>query len=641
METSVIPLRFSSPVAMLLRLLFLASLLSSSLAAPASPSLYTQLSSLRFLNNGTTYSHSQYGYNPRLVLYGELENVTQPQFWWGPAAATAPTIVPILYEKAQNATPPTKCGPAATYEGHDMEGGDLATVVQSDWNVDECRSTCCQTVGCQAFTLALAPVDYLTCRQGQICCFLKSMIGSTEARSNMTSGTVLNPRASEYSVHPTNGMRSAVPLGGASCGSVELRADGTFHEWTIVNQSPAGAAKFGVVDQSLMAIRSEPVDGSADATTATLRTHPPAGLPGVSAMRYQGAYPASRLDVIEPSLAVDATVYAYFALKPTDLNRSATPSFTLSANVHNPSDKDQKVSFMWTLPIAFDSDTSRLNGSSIWSGTTLGPIDCMSLCQSSEACQSWTYASTGVCTLAAVVPLSYYRAGYASGVKGVWQWQQGRVAGTTSTTAASAGPLQHVRSGDVGGPSFGDVSLWPIISSVNTTPIDYTLTLGVKSDIVDLFYDFADDGQLGLPKNGNRTGAIGAAAVTAIVPAGANVTLSVVFSWYFPNRDHLYENIGNYYQNLFSDSIDVGQSIVESDGSGLSTVVDDILALQSVYYNTTLPEYLIDNLVNSFSHLRSAMWSANGTWRQWEAYDCVDVDSVRTSLTLLSSSLMC
>ena len=31
-------------------------------------------------------------------------------------------------------------------------------------------------------------------------------------------------------------MRIAVPLGGISTGSTELRANGVFHEWTIQNQ---------------------------------------------------------------------------------------------------------------------------------------------------------------------------------------------------------------------------------------------------------------------------------------------------------------------------------------------------------------------------------------------------------------------
>ena len=612
----------------LLLILSLCSLLSPSYAAPPS-SLYAQLSSLRFLNNGTTYSHSQYGYQDRTVLYGEVENVTTTEFWWGPAEATVPVSVPILYEKPHNATPPAKCGPGSVYDGQDMRGNDMATVVQTDWSVDECRTTCCQTDGCVAFTLAISPVQFMSCQQGQLCCFLKHTVGPTQPATNMTSGTVSNPLMPEFTLHPSTGMRSAVPLGGASCGSVELRADGTFHEWTIVNQSPAGAAKYGVVDESLMAVRSEPVDGSGNATAFTLRTHPPAGLPGVSAMRYHGAYPASRLDILEPSLAVDTSVYAYFALKPTDLNRSATPSFTLSANVHNPTSRTQQVSFMWTLPMAVEKDVSRLNGSSYAVNKSGSAFDCMTMCQQDERCQSWTYAASAAqCSLAAIVPLNYYQLGYSSGVKGVWRWRQGSATGSTNSTTASTSPLQYVQSVNAGGPTFGDVSLWPVLSTDGTASIDYTLTVGVHNSLTALYSDFADDGQFELPDEGTRVGAIGGAAVSARVPAGASVTLSVVFSWYFPHRDHLYENIGNYYQHLFHNSIDVGQSIVQSDGSGLSTVVNDILGLHSIYYNTTLPDYLIDSLVNTFSHLRSAMWAADGTWRQWEAYDCVDVDSI-------------
>ena len=615
---------------MLLALLSLACLLSSSLAAPPAPSLYSQLSSLRFLNNGTTYSHSQYGYNPRAVLYGEVENVTLSRFWWGPADATAPTVVDILYERAANTTH-AQCGPGSEYDGSDMPGGDLMNVVLSSYSVDECRSICCRTVGCLGFTLAISPGVFMSCQAGQVCCYLKSSLLATSPSANMTSGTVTNPLQSDYTVHPASGMRSAVPLGGASCGSVELRADGTFHEWTIANQSPAGAAKYGVVDEAVMAIRSEPTDGSATATTATLRTHPPAGLPGVSGMRYQGAYPASRIDILEPSLPVDASVYAYFALKPTDLNRSATPSFTLSVNVHNPSGKEQRVSFMWTLPFGVESDVSRLNGSSYATNASGSAVECLHQCERDDRCQSWTYAAEyGQCSLVAGVPLNYCHAGYSSGVKGVWRWQQNNATGGAGTSHAPASPLQHVRSGDVGGPTYGDVSLWPALSTDAATSSDhYSFSLGVSDGLVELFQDFVDDGQLNLPAGGGtRVGAIGAAAVSAVVPAGGNATLSVVFSWFFPDRDHSGANIGNFYRNLFNDSLDVGRSILEADGSGLTTVVSDILALHSVYYNTSLPDYLVDSLVNSFSHLRSAMWAADGTWRQWEAYDCVDVDSI-------------
>ena len=42
----------------------------------------------------------------------------------------------------------------------------------------------------------------------------------------------------------------------------------------------------------------------------------------------------------------------------------------------------------------------------------------------------------------------------------------------------------------------------------------------------------------------------------------------------------------------------------------------------------SLPDWLQDHLVNSLSFWRSGFRVADGRWRQWEAYDCNDVDSV-------------
>ena len=39
---------------------------------------------------------------------------------------------------------------------------------------------------------------------------------------------------------------------GISTGSFELRADGTFREWTIFNQHPAGAVKIQVIDDEFL-----------------------------------------------------------------------------------------------------------------------------------------------------------------------------------------------------------------------------------------------------------------------------------------------------------------------------------------------------------------------------------------------------
>ena len=89
-------------------------------------------------------------------------------------------------------------------------------------------------------------------------------------------------------------MRSAVPLGGLGTGSFELRADGTFHEWTIENQSPGGSAKLnkGALDMALLGVR---VAHDKKSEAALLRIHPPEGYPGVDSLSYSGAYPVTKL----------------------------------------------------------------------------------------------------------------------------------------------------------------------------------------------------------------------------------------------------------------------------------------------------------------------------------------------------------
>ena len=44
---------------------------------------------------------------------------------------------------------------------------------------------------------------------------------------------------------------SAPPLGGLATGTVELRADGSLHAWTIENASPAGSTKTAVLDDAV------------------------------------------------------------------------------------------------------------------------------------------------------------------------------------------------------------------------------------------------------------------------------------------------------------------------------------------------------------------------------------------------------
>ncbi len=72
-----------------------------------------------------------------------------------------------------------------------------------------------------------------------------------------------------------------------STGTFELRGDGTFHEWSIFNQHPAGAAKIQLIDDVFMGVRAA-VPGR-QLVSVVLQTHPSdPRLPGVQVLKYHG-----------------------------------------------------------------------------------------------------------------------------------------------------------------------------------------------------------------------------------------------------------------------------------------------------------------------------------------------------------------
>ncbi len=71
---------------------------------------------------------------------------------------------------------------------------------------------------------------------------------------------------------------------------------GTFHEWTVENQSPGGAAKLSKTALDLMMFLVKIKKGNVH-KTAALRTHAPHGFEGVEKMSYYGTYPVSKIDV--------------------------------------------------------------------------------------------------------------------------------------------------------------------------------------------------------------------------------------------------------------------------------------------------------------------------------------------------------
>ena len=72
---------------------------------------------------------------------------------------------------------------------------------------------------------------------------------------------------------------------------------GTFHEWTIENQSPGGSAKLSKTSLELMLLGVRVKKGNKKARTAVLRTHAPHGFEGVESMQYYGSHPVSKFKI--------------------------------------------------------------------------------------------------------------------------------------------------------------------------------------------------------------------------------------------------------------------------------------------------------------------------------------------------------
>ena len=162
----------------------------------------------------------------------ELENVSKPAYWSGGVG------VPWPYRFLVDNTS-TPCVPGKGQAGMDISGGDYRSIVPNPATSQTCEAECCGDVNCKGYVYVdAAPGPTDGCPAGSPCCFLKNVITPfiPSTIPSIVAATVTP--AQDSLVTPPSGIRSAVPLGGISTGAVELRGDGTFHEWTIINQTP-------------------------------------------------------------------------------------------------------------------------------------------------------------------------------------------------------------------------------------------------------------------------------------------------------------------------------------------------------------------------------------------------------------------
>jgi hypothetical protein len=531
---------------------------------------------------------------------------------------------------------------------------------------------------------------------------------------------------------PATGIRSAVPLGGMGTGNFELRGDGTFRQWCIESQSPGGGAKLdiGALDEAVLGVK-------VGSRAALLRTQPPAGLPGVDAMTYEGAVPLSKLTVDDTSLGAGLSLYAHGEIVPWDHNGSMTPAVAFTLTVHNPAPTTVEASLLLSMPLASQPNTARMTDKGTLDSSSKTPLACKATCDAASTCNAWSFEPHTGCSLIAIggVPQNVFAEGVTSGIKGLWSEGPGSettlihdravaararpprpsparndtckdsrivhgkdIAGSVvkqpSPTGGADVMAVQVSEGQAGfdtcrhsccsnsqckawvvssdkaptgaAPPPGCVhgkpccwhkggkagysvacpfctsSVWdtssnPGVGALNEQVGSFALHAAAvdgaqaarmtANTLPEIWSQFtATDGVEDRLNPVSPTAVHGAVSNSITVPPGGNRSVTIVFAWHFATRYMSGQSIGNFYAtHVHKDAA--------AAASGLATrlpkVVETIRGWHEAFFGAhSLPVWLQDVIVNSMSQWRSAFMTADGRWRQWEAYDCVDLDSV-------------
>ena len=644
---------------------------------PSQP-LSSALSSLSFLNSGITRSTDSFFWenirnvgDGQKLIYLEAENVSctscvwsdggayyvpHPYMWkvngssasatatavappqWVPLPAFDFTAAPIVMSGTENIQP--------TEAACEASCAAIATCNVGLWLSGTVRHGECWLSTNEA---AVPRKDFCGAHLGQTCASFR--------RKSFTVPPTPAPSPYYTGVAPALGMRSAVPLGGIGAGSLELRGDGTLHEWIIHNAGPSGAAKIQVYEDAFFAV-------SVDDHTAVLQTHPRAsslakGVEGVDAIEYSGAYPVSRLSAnISTHMTTD--LYGWSTFIPGNMKKTARPAVSFTLAVKNKQHLySSKASLLFNLPIQLERDQLR-SGTVISSSTTADAETCLTQCNNATVgaidggCHSWTWTTaTKACNLQSDAPLNRYALGVTSGLAGEW------------ITDAASKCLILVRPGS--GPMHGNVSMCVSSSIPSGASIEWSANTATHaSDLTAAFADSTVKGLGGPPVAGDRlvNGGHGGVSVSAMVPSGKSATLTVTLGWFFPHRDHYnydptkpFLPFGNKYAQMYpGGAVEAAFGNVPTAGNAREMALADTItsgaqAWHAPFFGTSatnvssLPAWLADLLVNSLSHTRDSMWwetcphchatndsrilpAVWGTWRQFEANDCPDIDSI-------------
>lgn len=292
----------------------------------------------------------------------------------------------------------------------------------------------------------------------------------------------------------------------------------------------------------------------------------------------------------------------------------------------------QEVNILFNIPSGMEPNTMRMQPASFDDGDagTVTKVkneeECFANCDVDDDCDSWTYfPGNNTCISHETMKLNTYSDEAISGIQTDWELFDGTELPPFLPCVSKQNPGYHGSSGDMSA---------CVVPITNHTMPGSVLVGKTLQDIWSQFKLHPPSKMEQIPDTSTAYGAITARA-NKLMPHESQI-FPFVLSWNYPHRDFVGKVYGNHYSTLFKDSKDVAVKTVGM----MNEILDNITAMHSIFFDSSLPDFLKDLYVNSLSHIRSAMWFYDGRWRQWEANDCTNIGEPLHQASLRSMEIL-
>jgi uncharacterized protein (DUF608 family) len=482
---------------------------------------------------------------------------------------------------------------------------------------------------------------------------------AAEAKSLLNGGPGIAPGS--VGIPSNMGMGSGAPLGGIGTGFLEIRPDGCFYEWQILNSGGwaggggggggrrgggASGAAAGVAPNLRFLLWAGKPDGSAQQLRRLyLRSnendlYSMGYVQDVEAIDYEAWYPMTTLHYRDGTLPVRASATAFSPFMPGKTRESATPGFHFVFTLENTSRQTVQTTLLSVMdnPVVSTLAARQLKNTLRHDGAS------SSLLMHTEA-QEQQSDQGSLCLSVTGGSHSWISGTFRQfALPGMCNWNSSRVhsmnldmlqdffkTGRLPNTEAESDPAQAFKLtaaeiNDLPGDQLkkwiqqlsGDALCRQIIAEARAAEPD-----GADSDTQNkmLLREIAANfsGSLAGNDRGSSTWGTGALASNVTLAPGQKVEIRFTLGWFFPNHAPGGRPIGHMYANWFKDAAEVNTFLSANYAAHRQETEKFARALADTSLGRPL-SFVWSSQLGTL--VKNTWWSKEGHYSIWEGLGC-------------------